>query len=55
MDLLTPDTRRSFQDDEREIAKIMVDGCHEHVYKSVLVCLVSFLQYLYSYVYVRNV
>ena len=55
MDLLSPDTRRSFQEDEREIAKIMVDGYNEHVYKSVLVCFISFLQYFYSYMYVNNV
>ena len=37
MELLSPDSRKSFQDDQREIAKIMVEGSHEHVYKSVLV------------------
>eukprot|EP00112_Aurelia_sp_Birch-Aquarium-sp1_P024992 Seg811.3 transcript_id=Seg811.3/GoldUCD/mRNA.D3Y31 product="Ral guanine nucleotide dissociation stimulator-like 1" protein_id=Seg811.3/GoldUCD/D3Y31 len=34
---LSPDDRGSFSDEMNEIARIMIDGCHEHVYKSVLI------------------
>ena len=35
---LSPEDKRVFQDEEKEVARIMIEGCHEHVYKSVWVC-----------------
>ncbi|XP_065068963.1 ral guanine nucleotide dissociation stimulator-like 1 isoform X2 [Rhopilema esculentum] len=34
---LSPEDKRVFQDEEKEVARIMIEGCHEHVYKSVWV------------------